>query len=146
MGSGKGWPGRGVCVAGILRGNSGSGAPLNHPKKVEILVKLMSIMRSGAAHTSCELGVSMAGKKSCVCARGDSSEAGRRGRGALGGGWDRDTKAPHAGVALSSHDWKGLERQSSQTPALGSSSKRSTHPNPEAWHEPSLGNAELSLF
>lgn len=62
---------------------------------------------------------------------------------------DRDTQVTpswtgSAGAALSRSDRKCPERRSSQTPALGFWSKRSTHPDPEAWHEPSLGNAELS--
>lgn len=63
---------------------------------------------------------------------------------------DRDTQVTpswtgSAGAALSRNDRKCLERKSSQTPALGFWSKRNTHPDPEAWHEPSLGNAGLSL-
>lgn len=62
---------------------------------------------------------------------------------------DRDTQVTpsrngSAGAALSRNDRKCPERRSSQNPALGFWSKRNTHPDPEAWHEPSLGNEELS--
>lgn len=56
-------------------------------------------------------------------------------------------RSSHLRVAVQSrNDRRCLERQSPQIPSLGFSSKRSTHPNPEAWHEPSLGNEELSLL
>lgn len=64
---------------------------------------------------------------------------------------DKDTQVTaswsgSAGAALSRNDRKCLERQSSQTPALGFPSKRNTHPDAKAWLEPSLGNAERSCF